>query len=86
MDSNDGTDGSGDDDGSDKGKVVIDDSVPKEMQEQIQSLLNTLPTVISNQDVKIVLNMDVAPEEYRGDVDEDFQWNWDVYLEILGYK
>ncbi len=30
--------------------------------------------------------MNMAPEEYKGDIDENFNWNWDKYLEILGYK
>ena len=54
---NDDTDGilSGNDD-TDKGKVVVDDSVPKEIQDQIDSLLSRLPAVISNQNVKIISN------------------------------
>ena len=54
---NDDTDGilSGNDD-TDKGKVVVDDSVPKEIQDQMDSLLNSLPSAISNQDVRIISN------------------------------
>ncbi len=34
--------------------MLVDDSVPKDIKDQIDSLLNSLPAAIANQDVKII--------------------------------
>ena len=50
----DDTSGNGEDNNIGKGTVVVDDSVPKDIKDQIDSLLNSLPAAIANQDVKII--------------------------------
>ena len=50
----DGTSGNGEDNDTGKGTVLVDDSVPKDIKDQIDSLLNSLPAAIANQDVKII--------------------------------